>query len=206
MNHDQILKTIHDQNPFNPNLALNIYQYGSRVYGVSTDKSDHDVIMVAEIDQTSMQFTNDNISCTVYRPDEFRHKLEAHDISALECIYLPEHNIIKNDIKYGDFSINEYKLRRSISAKASNSFVKSKKKFRERDIYIAKKSLFHSFRIPMFGIQLAKHGKIVDYTVANHLWEEIMESSKTQWDYFFGKYKISHNNLMSSFRKVAAKG
>ena len=40
------------------------------------------------------------------------------------------------------------------------------------------KSLFHSIRIPMFAVQIAKHGKITQYNCGVMLHKEIMEDLK----------------------------
>ena len=53
-----------------------------------------------------------------------------------------------------------------------------------------KKSLFHAIRIVMFGIQISKYGKIVDYSAANHIWEEINNNESTNWlEDYHSKYK-----------------
>ena len=46
---------------------------------------------------------------------------------------------------------------------------------KDKNIYIAKKSLFHSFRIIDFGTQIAKNGRITDYGSTNHIWFEIRD-------------------------------
>jgi len=53
----------------------------------------------------------------------------------------------------------------------------------------------------MFGIQIAKFGKIVDYSQANPLLKEIMRID--DWSELFRKYKSFYNNLSSDFRIVA---
>jgi hypothetical protein len=60
--------------------------------------------------------------------------------------------------------------------KAGNSFAKAGKKLDvEKEHYKGKKSLFHSLRILMFGIQIAKAGRITNYGEANDLWKEIKQ-------------------------------
>lgn len=77
-----------------------------------------------------------------------------------------------------------------------------------------KKSLFHSLRILMFGIQIAQFGKIVNYEEvcsdlmklirkANELWKEIDSDPSVEWDHYHQKYKKEFNRLKSKFREVA---
>lgn len=203
----ELFNYIQTYNPFNVDKAINLYLYGSRVYGTNDDNSDYDYLMVSGIVQEPYaQFKHDNINVTVFSLEEWVKRLQQHEISALECLYLPDEMVLKNSADY-NVTIDSQMLRRAVSAKASNSFVKAKKKFTvENDIYTGKKSLFHALRIPMFGEQLAKHGKIVDYTVANHYWNQIRGCGIDDWNYFKKKYQPIFNNIMSSFRKVAPKG
>lgn len=201
-----ILNIIQHQNPFNIYKATNLYLYGSRVYGTHNEDSDYDYLMVSDIEEPYVQFKHEHVNVTVFSVTEWHKRLVEHEISALECLYLPEEMILKNKVGWG-VPIDNQVLRRAVSAKASNSFVKAKKKFTvENDIYVGKKSLFHALRIPMFGKQLAEHGKIINYAVANHYWNQIKGCGIDDWDYFKKKYKPVFNNIMSDFRKVAPKG
>ena len=104
------------------------------------------------------------------------------------------------------------KLRESISAIVSNSFIKCKKKLIDDEIYLAQKSLFHCFRITYYGIQLAKGKKIHDYTgnlFSNNyisfkkFFEEIQQYS--DWNDIKNKYNKMLNEYLIEFRKNAPK-
>lgn len=209
MENDLIIECLLENNPFNPYNATNIYRYGSHVYGTVGPQSDVDVIMVAPIDEPYVQFHKGDFNCTTFSIKEFEKRLKEHDMTMLECVFLPESLIVKNDTDYADgLEIDKYQLRRAISEKASNSFVKAKKKFiveESRNIYVGKKSLFHSLRLPMFGKQIAEHGRIVDYSVANHYWPRIRDCAIDDWKYYKKTYQPIFNNIMSEFRKVAPK-
>lgn len=206
MNNQEVLDTIVRENPFNLDKATNIYMYGSHVYETVGPESDYDYLMVSDIEEPYLQFKKDKFNLTVFSNVEWKKRLDEHEISALECLYLPPEMVIKQDREW-KVEIDNRVLRRAVSAKASNSFVKAKKKFTvENEIYVGKKSLFHALRIPMFGKQLATEGRITDYTVANHYWNQIKGCGIDDWDYFKKKYKPVFNNIMSDFRKVAPKG
>lgn len=203
---NSILNVISDRNPFNISKATNVYLYGSRVYQTHDINSDYDYLMVSDIEEPYVQFKSGKFNVTAFSLDEWRKRLNEHEVSALECLYLPKDMVILNKQDWY-VDIDSRVLRRAVSAKASNSFVKAKKKFTvENDIYTGKKSLFHALRIPMFGKQLAEEGKITDYTVANHYWNQIKGCNIDDWNYFKKKYKPIFNNIMSDFRKVAPKG
>lgn len=103
-----------------------------------------------------------------------------------------------------DFKLDLIKLKHFVSHINSNSWVKSKKKITQGDYYIGIKSIFHSMRIVMFGIQLAKYGVITDFTCANTLWKEL-NGSKFTWTQLDKKYKEYNNSLLSEFRKLSKK-
>ncbi len=81
--------------------------------------------------------------------------------------------------------------------------MKCKKKLTvEKDYnpYIGKKSLWHSFRILMFGIQMLETGKIYDYSCANFLYDEIVNNPENDWNYYKEKYQKLYNSYKSKFR------
>lgn len=175
---------------------LKQYQYGSSVYGTKTEYSDIDYIAVVDSCDVPRYSVTGEIDYTVYSEDEFIRMIELHNISVLECIFQSEDD---EYLKY--FKLNSEKLRREISSVSSNSYGKAKKKIYDGEIYIGKKSLFHSIRILMFGIQIAEHGTITDYSCANHLLTDILNTET--WNELHLKYKPLHNQLKSEFKKLA---
>jgi predicted nucleotidyltransferase len=189
--------------------VLNIYPYGSRVYGTHSENSDYDFIIVMNKDVQEFSLTSNDgtINVHLYSPDGFIEQLKGHKISALECFYLPKEQVLREQLRFF-FPLNKETLRSSISEKASHSWVKAKKKLeveKDKNVYIAKKSLFHSFRIIDFGKQIAQHNKIVDYASCNSLWEEIRDNPSEDWDTYKEKYHELHNTKMSEFRNLAPK-
>lgn len=188
---------------------LSIFPYGSRVYGTFSDKSDYDYIAVFRDGTVKDEFALEKgkFNIHTYNESSFVKLIEKHNIFALECISLPEELNICNRKKF-NFKLNIQTLRSSISEKSSHSWVKAKKKFEveaDKNIYIAKKSLFHSFRIIDFGKQIAKDGKITNYSSMNDLWFDILNNSSEDWKDYFELYKAKHNEMLSEFRELAPK-
>ena len=177
--------------------VIKAYTYGSRVYNCATDKSDWDYIILVESDNENLKYSveKDMFNFTVYSEQNFIKEIKNHNISVLECIF-------QNDTYLQHFKLDSEKLRRAISSVASNSYVKCKKKIRDGEVYIGKKSLFHSLRILMFGIQIAKYGKIVDYKEANNYHKEIF-SMGDDWSELDKKFKPIYNALKSEFKRLA---
>jgi hypothetical protein len=190
--------------------VVSCFSYGSRVYGNFRKDSDYDFIIVVK-NKIEEQFSDNLININFYSTEEHQARLNQHEISALECHFLSDNFILKNEKVY-DFKLDLQKLRHALSAKSSNSFVKSKKKLtveidkgvEKNPEDVGKKSLFHAFRIIDFGIQICKFGKINDYSSCNNLFKEIMYSY-SDWNTLFENYKQRYNNICTEFRKLAPK-
>lgn len=177
---------------------LKVYNYGSQVYGCTTKHSDSDYIVVVESDNKDLYYSvnEDSANYTIYSEQRFIQRLREHHISTMECVF--QHT---NDPYVQCFNLNTELLRREISAVSSNSFVKCKKKLAIGEDYIGKKSMFHSLRILMFGIQIAKYGRIVNYAEANYLLPIIMKMK--DWREINEYCKPIFNDLKSQFKIVA---
>lgn len=175
---------------------LYVFPFGSKVYGTDTSKSDEDFIVIINKDEEIEYGLHDEkLNITVYSDSKFKNLIKEHDISALECIF-------SNKTHY-EFNLDLEKLRKSISAVASNSFVKCKKKLipgSDFNPYTGKKSLFHSIRILDFGIQIAKYGKIVDFSSSNHYFNKIMDIE--DWETLKETFQPIANKLKSEFKRL----
>jgi hypothetical protein len=200
MKYEDILKRI----GVNDGEVINAYQYGSRVYGNYTKKSDYDYIFILKTVDNE-QFSDNQININFFTLENHINRVKEHEISALETLFITNDFILKENKKV-DFKLDKSKLRHSLSAKSSNSWVKAKKKLtipQDYDLDIGRKSLFHSFRIIDFGIQIANNGRIINYSSCNDLYSEIM--SYYEWSELFNTFKLRYNQLISDFRKVAEK-
>lgn len=191
--------------------CLNIYRFGSIVYETNNINSDEDYIVVLK--DNSIYIPDDiNIQC--FTKEQFIFAIYNHDIQVLECLFLSESNIIKQDIdfsKYFDLNLNN--LRKSISTISSKSWVKGKKKLiisADYDKYLGIKSIFHSLRIIDFGIQIGLHGKITNYSSMNWLWFELLKlyekyDRNELWDVISDRYKSLNNEKHSKFKILSPK-
>jgi predicted nucleotidyltransferase len=187
--------------------VINIYPYGSRVYGTARGGSDYDFIVVADCDHSGQQYDAGNLTVHLYNVEHWKRALEEHRIFALECLFLPSELKLLERNKF-DFQLDHANLRKEISTVSSNSWVKAKKKIEvEHEHYLGFKSLFHCLRIPIFGTQIGKEGKITDYSAANYLWDRIsnqLDYSRA-WDSWKEEYQPIRNELLTEFRKYAEK-
>lgn len=201
-----------------------MFNYGSFVMKYKKP-DDFDFIVISNIShpQEAFIFEDKKIEISFYSFNEFIEKLNNHEIQMFECINIPEGNDyinFKDDsvaFAFNHLFIDKTVLRKSISSKVSNSYVKAKKKLilkDDFDIDVSMKSLWHSFRIVSYGIQIAEFGRIVDFQCSNDLFKEIsedyfkisqFESPEYFWNFIHSKYKPIHNRLTSEFKMKCPK-
>lgn len=178
---------------------LKVYPFGSRVYGVNDAESDIDLIIVVDSEDESLLYTvkYPKMDIIIYSEKYFIKRIQEHELDALECIFQDD---CDSYIQY--FRLDKGKIRRKVSAIASNSYVKCKKKLAQGDVRIGKKSLFHSMRVLSFGIQIAKNGKIVNFREMNTVYTKIFTLAD-EWDELNSAFKPHFNSLKSEFKKIA---
>lgn len=184
-------------------VAINIYNYGSYVYGTYKEGiSDKDfIIIVPDNCNCEGQIKYKGADYNIYKESDWIKKLENNDIECLECEFLNNEFIVKKTKDY-EFKLDKDLVRKNISSVASNSYVKCKKKLIVKDSYnprIAKKSLWHSLRLLDFGKQIMSANKIYDYSSANNLYNDIM-SAPDDWEYLKTVYKPIYNKYKSEFK------
>jgi predicted nucleotidyltransferase len=191
----------------NPNI-LNVYVFGSQVYGTANAESDTDIIVVAK-----EHFDSKDINVHVYTVETFQMLIDRHDIQALECIFSNERYKLKLEQPFVLPVIDKSTLRKAISTIASNSWVKGKKKLTvagDYDLKLAIKSIFHSLRILEYGYQIASSGKIYDFETMNWLLADMYKLSETYqrealWQKIDDKYRSLYNTKSTLFKKYAPK-
>lgn len=186
-----------------PSRILNIYLFGSQVYGNSNSKSDWDVLIIANTPSPETEIKSNKFNIHILTIDRFQEGLNLHNIRNIECLLSPDWCKIQELYKF-NFEIKLQRLKHSISHTNSNSWVKSKKKIEQGDYYIGIKSFYHALRIVMFGIQLSKCSKIYDWSCANYIWNDLI-SSDWSFEDLDKKYRDLNNKLLSEFRLLAVK-
>ena len=84
--------------------VLNIYPYGSRVYGIATEESDHDFIIVTKgaflksgaFRQNAISSKDWMVQGVLYSRGGFMDAINNYEIGALECMSLEPSMIIQN--------------------------------------------------------------------------------------------------------------
>jgi predicted nucleotidyltransferase len=176
-----------------------IFLFGSHLYGTNIIGSDYDYVIVSDSVSDEKHIETTEIDIHIYSESKFRDLLENHDIQTLECYFQMDDELRG----YLDFKLDKWKLRKTVSSIANNSYVKCKKKLIDGEIYIGLKSLFHSIRILDLGIQIAKNQQI-DFTSKCDEYVKIMEIGD-DWDKINTIYKPIIKKLSGDFRQLCPK-
>jgi hypothetical protein len=98
---------------------------------------------------------------TVMSMTRFAQMLEQHSAPILECVFLPPHMKLRERgpaaLAAAAFVVSPQRVREAASFRAGHSWSKARKKLEvaaDRNVRVAKKSLFHSFRILNFALQV----------------------------------------------------
>lgn len=182
---------------------LNIYPYGSRVYGTASQDSDEDFVIVYKTSLLPSGAFRDNaissedrkIQGTCFSRSGFIDAINTYYITALECIFLPEEKIIQQKMVFKMTKFFEKEFISKIIKTASLSWYHGMQAEKSHNVDQAKKNIFHAIRILYFGLQIKKNLRIMDYTVANHLKKQIMEDDKFKSKKYYALFMTLSNKM-----------
>lgn len=161
---------------------VNIYPFGSRVYGTESEKSDYDFWVICKNNIYSNLFAEkrENISIHLYDENTFLEFLNQNKIPALECIYLPKELLLKYTKSF-KFKSDIAKVRTNVAEKVKRDLYQAQGRFERGDVLMAKKALFHAIRTADFGSQIIKDGKIGNYSSVTPVWQQLIQNPSEQW-------------------------
>lgn len=180
-----ILKSLNIDEP-----VLNIYRYGSRVYGTADQNSDHDYIIVTRgamlksgaFKQNAISSDNRNIQGILYSRSGFTDAINNYDISALECLSLQPEDVLMSvwpfKVQKWDNKVMIKKIISKVSASWHTADMQARDGFKDR----AKKGIFHSLRILHFALQLKENQRIDDFECTNWIWEDFRIMDDEEFD------------------------
>jgi predicted nucleotidyltransferase len=152
---------------------LNVYLFGSRLFGTATEKSDFDFLIICD-DYNGDFVLNRNeepsIDLSIMSSKTFKQKVLNLSYHELITIWFPKEYIFLEllpGIEILNHEIDTSKLRSTLSLQAKQVWERSKEKFEMKDYQRGKKGITHALRIFELGSQIAKDGIISDFSLAN---------------------------------------
>lgn len=189
------------RNGYKDEQICNVYLCGSRLYGNITCLSDYDyTVIVTEYCNDSDHNIRNDIDITVLSINDMRESIAAHDIQRLINI-LSDCKLMQK--VHFQVEINHKLLRNKVSEIYNKCLRTAKVSWRNNEIYKSKKHLIHSIRYVEFAIQIILHKKIIDLSVCNNKFNEIIADTNMQWICYYNKYgSIAKNLYKDHFLKL----
>lgn len=179
---------------------LNIYQWGSRVYGTATPQSDYDFVFVLKdigpprpphLKENLFDIENDTfvvledelVNATLIPLADWRLLLAEHRHEALECHFSPPWArwLERYPVPW---CLDSGVLRRTVSWEARARLRTALNKLKAGDTYRGKKEIVHQLRYRMFALQILRTGRITDYACANEVYGEILADESTDFQHY----------------------
>lgn len=198
---------------FPEDAFYNIHLKGSRLYGtvnVIQDMnavSDWDLISIVDT-ETPYQFVEFvyngiNYDVHIFNKQEFLKKLDEHDMDSLEFLFHPKSAIILDKENYS-VNIDKNKLINSALSESNKQWYIAKAILNDKsqDAYLGLKRIWHSIRYLIFTEQILKYGKIYNFSAANSIYADIINSKSTNFSYFetnFQSIKTQYENIVKSY-------
>ena len=183
---------------------LNIYPYGSRIYGTATEDSDSDFIIVYKAAfLKSGAFKNNAISSedkkvqgSCYSRTGFIDAINNYQMPALESIFLPDDKIVKKKWPFKMQKYEEKQMVKKVISLASSSWHNATLAHKDENYEYISKNIYHAIRILNFGLQIKETGSIKNYSSTNDLYKELMEKDVVKPKEYIGL----RDELMSKLR------
>jgi hypothetical protein len=169
---------------------LAIYPYGSRVYGTASETSDYDYIVVTKgaflksgaFKQNAISSDDRKIQAVLYSRTGFIDALNNYEMGAIECIFLDSSQVLLSKWPFRIQKWDTKEMVNKVIQKASASWHIASRQSKDGFKAIAKKGIFHSLRILMFGLQLKEYQTIYNYSEANELKSEMDSIPEDMFD------------------------
>ena len=176
---------------------VNVYGYGSRIYGTHREDSDYDYVVVFKSAmlpdgsfKSNAKSTEDrSMQIICYSRGGFKAGLENYDISCIESLFLPSEFVVAKKWPFKMDKINIKEFASKIISKASASWHSAGLALSDGEYYHAKKGYYHAVRILDFAKQLKDSNFTkLDFSTAKAYWYEISNVADEEF-----KHYVKHN-------------
>lgn len=181
------------------------YRVGSRVYGTAGPTSDEDfVVVLSKPGQKQDLAFAEAVNIVVHGVATFQTALDDQSVFALECHFAPVDQVILNPRPPFKYTLDRKKLSISATERSNADWQKAKKKFPEEP-EASRKKAFHALRVPAFALQIAKAGKLTDFTCANAWHAEMSQGPLDDFDWYDKHFGTIRQNLCTELMKLEKK-
>jgi hypothetical protein len=181
------------------------YRIGSRVYGTAGPTSDEDfVVVLSKAGQKQDLAFGEGINIVIHGVTTFQTALDDQSVFALECHFAPSEQVLVTPRPAFKYTLDRKKLSISATEKSNADWQKGKKKFLEEP-GPSRKKIFHSLRVPAFALQVAKTGKLTDFTAANVWHKKLSAGPDDDFAWYEQRFGKTRQDLCTELTKLAGK-
>ena len=178
---------------------------GSRVYGTAGPNSDEDfVIILSKPGQKQDLAFADGINIVVHGISTFQTALDDQSVFALECHFAPLEHVMVSPRPAFKYTLDRKKLAISATERSLADWQKGQKKFLDEPD-ASRKKLFHALRVPAFALQVARTGKLTDFTCANGWHRDIVRGPLDDFSWYADRFARLRQDLCSELTKLEGK-
>jgi hypothetical protein len=178
---------------------------GSRVYGTAGPNSDEDfVIVLSTLGQKQDLAFAEGINIVVHGVNTFQTALDDQSVFALECHFAPSEHVIVLPRPAFKYTLDRKKLAISATERSHADWQKGQKKFLDEP-QASRKKLFHALRVPAFALQVARTGKLMDFTSANAWYRDIVQGPMDDFDWYAERFAKLRQDLCAELTKLGGK-
>jgi len=194
-----------------PDLVLNIYQWGSKLFGNDEQSSDVDLMVIISdtvlVSQDTyispylgvvktFMYNNISIDIVLYKESHWRRILKAHEIWAIIFYFIPEKFIYKQSVNF-PFFFCRHSLFAAVLCDYTKNSTKATNFWSQTQSRRALKRLIYLLQHLTFAIQFAQTGSIYDITAGNFYHNEfIAKINSIDWDPIYTQFELLSYDLL----------
>jgi hypothetical protein len=179
------------------------FRVGSRVYGTAGPFSDHDyVVVLGSPTQRQDLLFAEGVNVTLHGGKSFEAALDDGSVFAFEALFAPPPHRLKEPAPPFSFTLDRKKLCASAASRSTSDYEKARKRFAD-EVDASKKKLFHSLRVPLFALELARTGKIEAFSAAGEWFEDIMSNPSEDFAAYEAEYGLIRRRMCDELSGLA---
>lgn len=148
------------------------FRVGSHVYGTAGPASDHDYLVIVSSGRQDLVLSQ-AADVIVHTAETFQAALNRGNIMAFEALCAPSVHRLKEPEPPFTARVDLGRLVASAIERSGSDFDAARRRF-DSDPGRARRSLFHSLRVPLFAREIALTGRLISFDAANGYFEDVM--------------------------------
>lgn len=208
------LKIVLDRLKLQDKDVLNVYVMGSRLWGTVTNSSDWDILIVHQCSDAPGHKTAHcgDIDASLLHCDEYRKRLSEHHFLEIVTVWMPLEYVWKEKFDPKTvFNLDPQVLLASVFTESERDWTMAQKVIRKAEQMRGAKIIVHCFRELLLSTQIVEQGRIVDWRVATHYYDEMKEymwsndsssSGETMWSHYDTVYGVEWQRLRTALQQA----